>query len=227
MRRPPPRVVGARRRSVTRRGRGGVPAWLAETLNHCSRCGEPLGFGPVDGEERDRLSCPLCGFICYVNPRLVVTTLPVTAQGEVVLLRRGIEPGYGAWAQPGGFLEIDETAQEGAARETLEETGLVVEPTEIVGLYSRPPAAVVVVAFEARIVGGRARPSAEALEVAAFRPEEIPWSGVAFETSTRALRDWVSRRRRALVTPASGPGSGGGQVGDAAHDPRRDADDHH
>ncbi len=157
-------------------------------------------FGPVDGEERDRLSCPVCRFISYVNPRLVVTTLPVTAQGEVVLLRRGIEPGYGAWAQPGGFLEIDESAQEGAARETLEETGLVVEPTEVVGLYSRPPAAVVVVAFEARIVGGDARPSAEALEVVAFRPEEIPWSGVAFETSTRALRDWVARRRPELVT---------------------------
>lgn len=200
MRLPPGRVV--RRRAP--RGRGGVPAWLSETLNHCSRCGQPLEFGPVDGEERDRLSCPVCGFICYVNPRLVVSTLPVTETGEVVLLRRGIEPGYGAWAQPGGFLEIDETAQEGATRETLEETGLMVEPTEIVGLYSRPPAAVIVVAFEARIVGGEARPGAEALEVVAFTPEEIPWSGIAFETSTSALRDWVRRRRPDLFAAASG-----------------------
>lgn len=199
MRRPPPRLVGARRRSVARRGRGGVPAWLSETLNHCSRCGQPLEFGPVDGEERDRLSCPVCGFICYVNPRLVVSTLPMTETGEVVLLRRGIEPGYGAWAPPGGFLEIDETAHEGAARETLEETGLVVEPTEVVGLYSRPPAAVVMVAFEARIVGGEARPSPEALEVVAFKPEKIPWPDIAFESSTGALRDWVRRRRPDLA----------------------------
>ena len=172
----------------------GVPHWLASTLAYCSRCGAPLEFGPLPEEERDRLSCPACGFVAYVNPRLVVTTFPVTEAGEVVLLRRGIEPGYGSWAQPGGFLEVDETVTEAAIRETVEETGLVVEPGEIVGLYSRLEAAVVVIAFEARIVGGHARSTAEALEVAAFLPDEIPWDGIAFTTSMWALRDWVDRR---------------------------------
>ncbi|MFI5262125.1 MAG: NUDIX domain-containing protein, partial [Candidatus Limnocylindrales bacterium] len=116
------------------RGPGGMPSWMGELLNYCSRCGAELHFGPIDGDHRDRLSCPACGFIAYVNPRLVVTTLPITPAGEVVLLRRGIDPGRGAWAQPGGFLEIDETVREGAIRETLEETGLIVEPEEIVGL---------------------------------------------------------------------------------------------
>lgn len=174
-----------------RPGRGGVPAWLDDAFQHCSRCGDLLDFGPVEGEERDRLVCPSCHFISYVNPRLVVTTLPITAEGKVILLRRGIEPGYGAWAQPGGFLEIDETTEEGAVRETLEETGLTVEPTRIVGLYSRPPAAIVVACYEARITGGAIRTGPEAIEIEAFAAEQIPWQGIAFRTSTWALRDWI------------------------------------
>ena len=170
-----------------------MPAWLAATLNFCSRCGAPLTFGPIEGEDRDRLGCEACGFIAYVNPRVVVTTLPVTEAGELVLLRRGIEPGYGTWAQPGGFLEIDETIHDGAVRETLEETGLVVEPGEIIGIYSRTEAAIVVVAFEARILGGEYRTGPETLELAAFSPPEIPWAGITLKTSLWAIRDWVRR----------------------------------
>jgi ADP-ribose pyrophosphatase YjhB (NUDIX family) len=174
---------------------GGVPAWLASSLNFCSRCGGTLRFGAVDGEDRDRLACAACGHIAYVNPRLVVTTIPINEAGEVVLLRRGIEPGRGWWAQPGGFLEVDETVTEAAVRETLEETGLIVQPGEIVGLYSRLEAAVVVLAFEAKVTGGAYRLNPEALEIQSFRPEAIPWQGIAFKTTHWALRDWVHRRR--------------------------------
>jgi ADP-ribose pyrophosphatase YjhB (NUDIX family) len=189
------------RMSDVRLGRGGMPDWLEPHVRYCSRCGQKLEFGPVVGEERERLACPNCGFIFYVNPRLVVTTLPIDEEGRVMLIKRGIEPGLGMWAQPGGFLEIDETVREAAVRETLEETGLAVEPVSIVGLYSRVPAAVVVVAFLARIVGGEARVTREALETRAFAPEEIPWSEIAFETSIRALRDWVASVRPDLPTP--------------------------
>src|SRR5207249_2825105 len=115
--------LGPIARSTAIRSGGGVPPWLAGMLNYCSRCGTELTFGPIEGEDRDRLGCASCGHIAYVNPRLVVTTIPVTDAGEVVLLRRGIEPGKGWWAQPGGFLEVDETVGEAAVRETLEETG--------------------------------------------------------------------------------------------------------
>jgi ADP-ribose pyrophosphatase YjhB (NUDIX family) len=172
----------------------GMPAWLRSSLGFCSRCGGPLTVASVPGEHRQRHWCAACGFIAYVNPRMVVTTLPLTEDGGIVLLRRAIEPAYGTWAQPGGFLESDETAIQGAVRETLEETGLEVVPTRISGIYSQPPAAVVVVVFEARIVGGEARPTPEALEVATFRPETLPWSGIGLDTTLWALRDWVRAR---------------------------------
>jgi ADP-ribose pyrophosphatase YjhB (NUDIX family) len=180
---------------------GGVPPWMAASLNYCSRCGAELSFGPIEGEDRERLGCPSCGHVAYVNPRLVVTTLPITAAGELILLRRGIEPGKGWWAQPGGFLEVDETVGEAAIRETLEETGLIVEPGEIVGLYSRLEAAVVVLAFEARVVSGTPTVTPEATDVRAFRPEAIPWAGIAFKTSYWAIRDWLHRRRPDIHPP--------------------------
>ena len=174
---------------------------MAQTLNFCSTCGNALRLGTIDGEDRERLSCATCGHIAYVNPRLVVTTLPITDDGRLVLLRRGIEPGRGAWAQPGGFLEVDETVHEAAIRETREETGLLIEPGEIIGLYTRLEAAVVTIAFEARVVGGSAAPTREALEVATFDPEAIPWPQLAFRTTMWMLRDWLDRRRPDVTWP--------------------------
>lgn len=190
------------RSTDTSSGRG-TPPWLASMLHFCSRCGAELQFAVPPGENRERLACPGCGQIAYVNPRLVVTTLPLTDAGDLVLIRRGIEPGRGWWAQPGGFLEVDETVGEAAVRETLEETGLVVRPGELVGLYSRLEAAVVTLAFEASVVGGRPRPCAEALEVVAFRPDAIPWPEIAFKTSFWAIRDWLLLRHPDVEPPAA------------------------
>ena len=193
-------------RSTNLASGGGVPPWMASSLNFCSRCGTQLEFGPIDGEDRERLACASCGHIAYVNPRLVVTVFPITEAGELVLIRRGIEPGKGWWAQPGGFLEVDETVHQAAIRETWEETGLLVAPGEIIGLYTRLEAAVVTIAFEARIVGGTAMPTREATEITAFAPEDIPWSGIAFSTTTWALRDWLDRRRPDLRWPQEDSG---------------------
>jgi ADP-ribose pyrophosphatase YjhB (NUDIX family) len=191
--------------------RSAAPGWLAATVRYCSRCGAELTFGSVAGEERPRLSCPSCAFVAYINPRLVVTALPITADGDVYLLRRGIEPAYGRWAQPGGFLEIDETATEGAVRETLEETGLIVEPRRLLGLYSRPQAAIVVAVWEAPVIGGLPTATPESLEVKLFSPRTIPWPQLAFQTTTWALADWVAQQG---VEPAgAGPPTAGGGRG--------------
>ena len=181
----------------------GAPRWVLRSLNYCSNCGTQLVASLPPGEDRQRLACPGCGFIAYVNPRLVVTVIPVTDAGEAVLLRRGIEPGYGSWAQPGGFLEVDETVTEAAIRETLEETGLLVQPGELIGLYSRLEAAVVTLVFEARIVGGVAQVTPEALEVRAFTPDSIPWDDLAFKSSYFALRDWVETRHPGVPLPSA------------------------
>jgi ADP-ribose pyrophosphatase YjhB (NUDIX family) len=175
--------------------RDGAPEWMTPILRYCSRCGGELTFGPVEGEERERYHCLACGHITYVNPRLVATALPITEEGQVVLIRRAIPPGVGTWAQPGGFLEADETVIQGALRETREETGLIVEPVGIVGLYPQPRAAVVVVVYEVAVTGGAMAVSPETLEVRAFAVDDLPWSGIGFNTSLWALRDYVRRVR--------------------------------
>ena len=153
------------------------------------------------------------GHVTYLNPRLVVTTFPITDDGEIILIRRGFEPGRGLWAQPGGFLEIDETPTEGAIRETLEETGLVVETGDTVGLYARLEAAVIVLVYEARIAGGEAQPTPEAVEIRAFAPDAIPWSEIAFRTTYWALVDWLARRRPELRPGAEPSGWTAGGTG--------------
>ena len=169
----------------------GAPSWMAPLLRHCSRCGGRLAYGPVPGEERSRYQCTQCSHITYVNPRVVATALPITDDGRIVLIRRAIPPGVGTWAQPGGFLEADETVIQGATRETLEETGLEIVPTGIVGIYPQPRASVVIVVYRADVVGGEMVVTHETLEVQAFEIDELPWDGLAFNTSLWAVRDYV------------------------------------
>lgn len=176
----------------------GAPEWMAPLLHNCSRCGSELTYGPVPGEEKDRYHCSACGHVTYVNPRVVATTLPITEAGEIVLIRRAIPPGVGTWAQPGGFLEAEETVIQGAVRETFEETGLEVEPVGIVGIYPQPRAAVVIVVYEATIVSGEMVVTPETLEVRAFAVEDLPWDGIGFNTSLWAVRDYVRRVRPGL-----------------------------
>lgn len=184
--------------------RDGAPEWMAPILQHCARCGGRLGYGPVPGEERPRYCCSDCGHVTYVNPRLVATALPITDDGRLVLIRRAIPPGVGTWAQPGGFLEADETVIEGAVRETLEETGLHIEPTEIVGIYPQPRAAVVIVVYRADVISGEMVVTEETLEVQAFELDELPWDGIGFNTSLWALRDYVRSVRPDLAVDRLG-----------------------
>jgi len=166
------------------------PLALGEEPRFCPACGRPVEARTLEADHRPRLVCPE-GHVTWRNPRMVVGTLPVQS-GRVYLARRSIEPGAGRWTYPGGFLEIGEAAQEGARRETEEETELLVEVGRLIGVYSRPHAGVVTVVYEASVVGGRPEPAAETTDVRAFGPDEIPWDELAFSTVESALRDWVA-----------------------------------
>ena len=169
----------------------GAPEWMGPMLRHCARCGGRLLYGHVPADDRPRYHCSECGHVNYINPRLVATALPITDDGRIVLIRRASPPGVGTWAQPGGFLEADETVIQGAVRETLEETGLEIEPTGIVGIYPQPRASVVIVVYTAKIVGGEMAVKPETLDVRAFAIDELPWEGIGFNTSLWAVRDYV------------------------------------
>jgi ADP-ribose pyrophosphatase YjhB (NUDIX family) len=165
-------------------------------VTYCLVCGAALTEGEIATELRPRLFCASCGYIHYINPKVVCGTLPVE-DGRVWLLRRGIEPRLGYWTYPAGFQEIDESSEEAAMRETIEEIACPVELTGLFGVYSRPGAPVNIV-YLARLIAGGSRPTPtdEALEVRAFTPDEIPWVDLAFPSTQLVLQDWVSSSRQ-------------------------------
>jgi ADP-ribose pyrophosphatase YjhB (NUDIX family) len=165
------------------------PLTLGPEPRFCPACGLPVAAKLLEEDHRPRLVCPN-GHVTWRNPRVVVGTLPM-ASGLVHLARRGIEPALGRWSYPGGFLELGEATQEGARRETEEETQLLIEVGRLIGVYSRPHAGVVTVIYEATIIGGKPLPGLETSEVRAFGPDEIPWDELAFSTTESALRDWL------------------------------------
>ena len=168
----------------------GTPLTLGDEPAYCPTCGAPVSPQLLEDDHRPRLVCAN-GHVTWRNPRLVVGTLPVRA-GRVFLARRSIEPGAGLWTYPGGFLEVGESAQEGARRETEEETQLRIEVGRLIGAYSRPHVGVVTLIYEATVVGGQPLPGVETIEVRDFGPDEIPWEDLAFTTAESALRDWVA-----------------------------------
>jgi len=162
----------------------------------CQQCGGPMRLQHVAEEDRERLLCPACGFIHYMNPRVVANAVPeiegADGSRRLLLMRRAFEPRRGFWSPPGGFVELGESPEEAAARETLEEVGLAVEPFALLGVYSRSAIGIVVVAYRARALALEATPGIEALEARWFTPETIPWDDLAYETTALALRDWMA-----------------------------------
>lgn len=176
-----------------------VVAPAGADLRYCPHCGAPLIARLLPTEDRPRLVCDR-GHILYVNPKLVVGVIP-ERRGRILLMRRGIEPRYGAWTFPGGFMEIDESVEECASREAREETGVDVRILDLIGVYSKPGPhgpGIVSIVYRGRVASGRVSPGREALEARWFDPAAIPWDDLAYDTTRWALRDWV-RGRRALA----------------------------
>jgi ADP-ribose pyrophosphatase YjhB (NUDIX family) len=165
----------------------------------CHQCAAALQPRHVEEEQRERLVCESCGFIHYVNPRVVASVLPErvhnSGRRQVLLMRRALEPRRGFWTPPGGFVELGESTEAAAVREGAEEVGLPLAVTSLLGVYNRPQVGIVVVSYRARPLGGEPKPGHEALEARWFAADEIPWDELAFETTTKALRDWVASEK--------------------------------
>lgn len=154
----------------------------------CPRCATLLEPGRPPGDRRDRLLCRGCGYVFYHNPKVAVGAIPFAGR-RIVLVRRAIEPGYGLWTFPGGYVEIDESVEEAAVREAAEETGVQIRLERFLNVYSFPVSKVVLLVYVAQIQGGVLKAGEECLEVAAFAPSEIPWQALAFRSTERALQD--------------------------------------
>jgi ADP-ribose pyrophosphatase YjhB (NUDIX family) len=142
-----------------------------------------------EGDDRERLTCPDCGHVAYENPKVVVGS--VVAEGDTVLLcRRAIEPRAGFWTIPAGYMEMNETVEEGARREAWEEARARIALDGVLAVYSIARLGQVQVIFRARLAEPGFEAGPESLEVRRFAWAEIPWDDIAFPSVRWALHAW-------------------------------------
>ena len=163
------------------------------TMNFCSECGQAVVIATPDGDNRERYVCESCGTVHYQNPLVVVGCVP-EYEGHILLCRRAIEPRHGYWTVPAGFMELDETTVEAAARETREEACASVEIGKMLALVDVVPARQVHVFFEAALIDGKHAAGDETLETRLFAADDIPWDDIAFTSVSIALEYWLKVR---------------------------------
>ena len=157
----------------------------------CPACGGALEKRLLKASEPERLVCVACGFVFYLDPKVAVGTIISTGDSQLVLVRRAIEPGYGLWVFPGGFVDRGEDLASAAVREAREECGLDVRLDRLVNIYSYTDAAVIIIVYAATVMGGELCSDDECLEAKLFRPEDLPWDELAFRSTREALRDYL------------------------------------
>ncbi len=163
-------------------------------MNFCSHCGAGVSLRIPEGDSLPRFVCDRCQTIHYVNPKVVTGCIPVW-QEKILLCRRAIEPRYGLWTLPAGFLENGETSMAGAAREALEEANAVVEDLRLYGLFNLPHIDQIYMMFRGNLRHGQAAAGAESLEVQLFAENDIPWQELAFPVVAESLRLFFADRR--------------------------------
>lgn len=157
--------------------------------NYCMACGTPLIRRIMDSNH-ERPVCPSCGRVVYHDPKVAVSAF-ITEGNRVLLIQRGIEPQKGLWALPAGFIEGNEDPVDGAAREALEETGLIVEVVRLLGVFARRGgigSADITIGYEARIIGGTLQAADDAVDAQWFGADQIP--ELAFESTKILVERW-------------------------------------
>ena len=158
----------------------------------CPRCGGPLERRLLKATEPHRLVCTVCGFVFYLDPKIAVGTIIRSQSGRLVLVRRAIDPGYGKWVFPGGYVDRGEPLTAAAIREAREECGLDVRLEGLVNIYSYSGRSPVIVVYAARATGGTLAADDECLETAEFDSGDIPWDDLAFRSTQDGLRDYLA-----------------------------------
>ncbi|MCL4121482.1 UNVERIFIED_CONTAM: hypothetical protein GTU68_014537, partial [Idotea baltica] len=164
------------------------------SLNYCSNCGSSqLLFTVPEGDNRQRYCCQNCEVIHYQNPKMVVGCLPYF-EDKILLCKRAIEPRYGFWNLPAGYLENGETLEEGAVREAKEEAGIEVEIQHLHCIYNIPRISQTYFFFLAKMKTPEWTIGIETLEVKMCLPEEIPFEDMAFPSSNYAIRKYLKHQ---------------------------------
>lgn len=169
---------------------------LRSPIKHCRNCGTAVVYRlPDDGDTHERAVCPACATIHYENPLNVVGTVPWLGD-KVLLCKRNIEPRWGKWTLPAGFMELGETTAEGACRETHEEAGAQIELEDLFTVLSVPGVGQVHLFYRARLLSDRFDPGFETIEARLFAEHEIPWEEIAFRTVKETLQHFFADRAR-------------------------------
>ena len=165
------------------------------SIHHCKVCGGATVYAIPADDSRERATCTVCRTVHYENPLNVVGTVPVWGD-QVLLCKRNIEPRHGFWTLPAGFMELGETTEQGAARETVEEAGARFEMLGLFSVLSVVRVGQVHLYFRARLLDTAFAPGPETIEAKLFREEEIPWDELAFRTVRDTLKYFFADRRR-------------------------------
>ncbi len=164
-------------------------------IKNCRECGTAVVYRiPDDGDTKPRAVCPACHTIHYENPLNVVGTVPYLGD-RVLLCKRNIEPRWGLWTLPAGFMELNETTSEGAARETVEEAGAQFELQGLFTLVNVSRVGQVHLFYRAQLTSDQFDPGHETLEARMFLESEIPWEDIAFRTTKVTLERYFADRR--------------------------------
>jgi ADP-ribose pyrophosphatase YjhB (NUDIX family) len=164
------------------------------SIKHCKACGSPVRYVMPADDNRDRATCTVCATVHYENPLNVVGTLPVW-QDKVLLCRRNIEPRHGFWTLPAGFMELGETTEQGAIRETIEEAGANIELQGLYTLLNVVRVGQLHLFYRARLLDTDFAPGPETIETQLFAEDEIPWDDLAFRTVRETLKRFFEDRR--------------------------------
>ena len=166
-------------------------------MKYCSNCGATVELRTPPGDTLPRHVCAQCGSIHYLNPKIVVGAI-AEWDGRILLCRRAIEPRYGFWTLPAGFMENEETTAQAATRETLEEACARIEVAHPFTMINVPHISQVHIIYRARLLDLDYGPGEESLEVELFDEADIPWNDIAFRTISLSLRHYFDDRRRGV-----------------------------